>query len=75
MKRVNVHEAKARLSELLEDALAGEEIVIARRNQPVARLVVVKAARRSPVPGRLKGRVWTAPDFDRPLEDFAAYVP
>ncbi|MBA2496043.1 MAG: type II toxin-antitoxin system Phd/YefM family antitoxin [Acidimicrobiia bacterium] len=38
-KQVNVAEAKAHLSQLLEDAAAGEDIVIARAGRPVARLV------------------------------------
>ncbi|MCC6130678.1 MAG: type II toxin-antitoxin system prevent-host-death family antitoxin [Acidobacteria bacterium] len=38
MRVVNVHEAKAKLSELLEEAVAGGEVVIARRGKPVVRL-------------------------------------
>lgn len=73
MHVVNVHEAKAKLSELLEEAVAGGDVVIARRGAPVVRLVVVDAARPRPVPGRLKGRIFMAPDFDAPLEDFTDY--
>ncbi len=39
MKVVTVHEAKTHLSRLLAEVEKGEEVVIARRNQPVARLV------------------------------------
>jgi len=39
----------------------------------VVRLVVVDEARPRPVPGRMKGRLVMAPDFDEPLEDFAEY--
>ena len=73
MRIVNVHQAKAQLSELLEAVLAGEEVVIARRNEPIARLVLVQSARRHPVAGRLKGHVWMAPDFEAQLDDFAEY--
>ena len=42
MTVVNVHEAKTQLSRLLAQAEAGEEVVIARRGEPVARLVACK---------------------------------
>jgi prevent-host-death family protein len=63
---VNVAEAKAKLSELLDRALAGEEIVIARSGKPLARLVPVKGANE-----RKKGawRGWAA---DIPTEAFLA---
>ncbi|MCK6684937.1 MAG: type II toxin-antitoxin system prevent-host-death family antitoxin [Thermoanaerobaculia bacterium] len=73
MRVVNVHEAKAKLSELLEEAVAGGEVVIARRGKPVVRLVVVEEARPRPVPGRMKGRLEMSRDFDEPLEDFSEY--
>jgi len=41
MSTVNVHHAKAKLSELLDRVLAGEEIVIAKAGRPVARLVPI----------------------------------
>jgi prevent-host-death family protein len=63
---VNVREAKARLSELLDRVAAGEQVTIRRRNDIVARLVP-PASRRQP--GRLKGKVWIAPDFDETPED------
>jgi prevent-host-death family protein len=42
---VNLHEAKARLSELVELARSGQEVVIAKRGKPCARLVPVEASR------------------------------
>lgn len=62
--QVNVYEAKSKLSALLSRVAAGEDIVIARHGQPVARLVAVadRPARR--VPGAWKSRVWIADDFD-----------
>ena len=61
--QVNVYEAKTRLSTLLRQVAAGEEVVIARHGRPVARLVAVsdRPARRTP--GGWKGRVWLA-DID-----------
>jgi prevent-host-death family protein len=67
MTIVNVHEAKTHLSRLLERVEQGEEIVIARNNRPVARLVAHMAPERRP--GSLRGRMRIADDFDDPLPD------
>lgn len=67
-KPVNIYEAKTHLSELVERAEAGEEIVIARAGRPVARLVPLLAVR-GRKPGSWRGKVWIAPDFDAPLPD------
>jgi prevent-host-death family protein len=70
---VNIAEAKTRLSELVEKAASGEEIVIARDHKPVAKLVPVRphAPR---VPGSAQGQVWIAPDFDEIPDDFHDYT-
>ncbi len=73
MKIVNVHEAKTHLSRLIEEALAGEEIIIARGNEPVVRLVLVESARRKRTLGWAKGQIQIAEDFDAPLDDFEEY--
>lgn len=73
MKIVNVHEAKTHLSRLIEEALAGEEIVIARGNQPVVRLVLVESARPERTLGWARGQIRISDDFDAPLDDFAEY--
>jgi prevent-host-death family protein len=73
VKIVNIHEAKTHLSRLIQEALDGEEIVIARGNQPVVRLVLVESARPRRSLGWAKGQVTMAPDFDAPLDDFAGY--
>lgn len=64
---VNIHEAKTHLSRLLRRVSEGEEIVIARANRPIARLVPFEALRSPRVPGRDKGRLHVADDFDAPL--------
>jgi prevent-host-death family protein len=56
----NVHQAKTHLSRLLEAASRGEEVVIARNGEPVARLVPYAAARRSPGAARGRGRLTAA---------------
>ena len=65
---VNIHEAKTHLSRLVARAAAGEEIVIARAGHPLARLVAYEQHRQPREPGRLKGRIWVADDFDQTPE-------
>lgn len=74
MLRVNLAEAKARLSELVDAAIGGEDVVLARRGKPLVRLTVVREARVKPESGLFKGRIRTSEDFDAPLEDFREYT-
>ena len=64
---VNLYEAKTHLSELVDRAEAGEEIVIAKAGKPKARLVPLAGSERGRVPGGWEGVVWIADDFDAPL--------
>ena len=66
----NVAEAKAQFSSLVRRAAAGEEIVIAKDHQPLARLVPLAEPRQARQPGSAKGRVRLAADFDRTPPDF-----
>ena len=65
---VNVHRARTELSRLLARVEAGEDVVIARRGRPVARLVAC-AARSERRPDALKGRVAVPDTFFDPLPD------
>jgi prevent-host-death family protein len=70
MDPINVYQAKTKLSELIDRAAAGEEIVISRHGRPVARLVAYKprTAKRRKL-GLLAGK-WDIPEnFDEPLPD------
>ena len=71
MQTVNVHAAKMHLSRLVDEAAAGEEIIIARAGKPVARIVPLApsnaAARR--VLGQFAGQLDMPADFDAPLPD------
>jgi prevent-host-death family protein len=67
MNHVNIHHAKTHLSRLIARVANGEEVVIAKANQPVAKLVPVKPAQKPRIPGRAKGKIWIADDFDAPL--------
>ena len=72
MAQFNIAEAKAHFSELVEKAILGEEIIVAKDNRPLVRIVPLRPARR--VPGTAKGQIlFMSPDFDAPLEDFAEY--
>jgi antitoxin (DNA-binding transcriptional repressor) of toxin-antitoxin stability system len=71
----NIHEAKTRLSQLIQAALNGREVIIARGNKPVVRLEVLPDARKDRKIGSAKGLIlFMADDFDAPLEDFAEYM-
>lgn len=63
---VNMHEAKTELSRLVAQALAGEEVIIARAGMPVVRLTPL---RRERIPGSAKGELKIASTFDDPLPD------
>ena len=72
--QVNVHEAKTKLSQLLERVEAGEEVVIARAGRPVARLVRVSTPLRPRTLGRWAGKIEVAADFDElPADVLAAF--
>jgi antitoxin (DNA-binding transcriptional repressor) of toxin-antitoxin stability system len=76
MTQVTIHEAKTHLSKLIQRALAGEEIVIAKGKQPLVKLVVVPQAKKQRRLGMAKDVVlYIADDFDAPLEIFAEYMP
>lgn len=65
--QVNVHQAKTHLSRLLERARAGDEVIIAKNGEPIARLVPVAQRRQPRTPGSMKGKIRIAADFDAPL--------
>ncbi|MFN0166023.1 MAG: type II toxin-antitoxin system Phd/YefM family antitoxin [Bryobacteraceae bacterium] len=66
---VNVHEAKTHLSRLLEQAMAGEEVIIMRAGRPLVRLTPVESAPRRRTLGTAKGDFVVPGDFDTPLPD------
>ena len=68
MVLVNVHQAKTQLSRLLAQVEAGEEVVVARRGKPVARLVAFEP-RGERRPDVLKGKVVIPDSFFDPLPE------
>lgn len=67
---LNLHEAKAQLSALVERAADGEEIIIGKYGKPMAKLVAFKKPKRKP--GKYKGKIWISKDFDAPMPDIDA---
>ncbi len=75
MHKVKIHEAKTQLSRLIQEALDGEEVVIARGDEPLVRLEVLPEARKERVIGGARGLIVKWPeDFDEPLDDFSEYM-
>ncbi len=73
--QVNIHEAKTQLSKLIQAALNGKQVIIARGNKPVVRLEVLPEARSNRKIGNAKGLILAMKnDFDAPLEDFKEYM-
>lgn len=74
MQNVNIHEAKTHFSRLVDAAMQGEEIIIAKAGKPAARLVPLRGTPSRTIRfGALKGEIEIADDFDAPLtEDLLA---
>lgn len=67
IKEVNTHEAKTYFSQLLRRVAAGEEITIANRGVPVARLVPIPKDQSPRQLGAFRGQMSVPDDFDAPL--------
>jgi prevent-host-death family protein len=66
MRKVNLKEAQADLADLVDEALAGEEVVISREGTPLVRLMPVAPARRERRFGIDQGKFVVPDDFDAP---------
>ena len=69
MEIVTVHKAKTQLSELLVRVEAGEEIILARGNQPIAKLVPLNPHSKQREFGVLRGLISVGPEFFEPLPE------
>jgi prevent-host-death family protein len=67
----NIHEAESQLSELIDHAMNGKEVIIARTGQPMVRLVPIRADNSPRLGVQWKGRVRIAEDFDMLPDDIA----
>jgi prevent-host-death family protein len=69
MPTVNIHAAKSQLSRLLDAAVAGEEVIIAKAGKPIARLVPIEPKKERRKLGTLAGQFHVPDDFDDLLPD------
>lgn len=69
MEKVQLHQAKARLSELVDRAQSGEEVVISRHGKAVAKLVGYQPGRVRRLGGVLRGKIKFRKGWDKPLPD------
>ena len=67
MKIFTIHDAKTNLSKLIKEALSGEDIVIAKGQTLLVRLVVIDGAKAKRTTGTAKGKIRIAENFDAPL--------
>lgn len=74
MQQVDISVAQTQITELLQSALQGEEIIITRDNHPILKLIQVSSQPKRRQRGSAKGQIWMAADFDEPLEDFKEYM-
>jgi antitoxin (DNA-binding transcriptional repressor) of toxin-antitoxin stability system len=75
MYQVTILEAKTNLSKLIQKALEGEEVIIAKGKKPLVRLEVLPEAKLERRIGGAKNMVISlGDDFDAPLDDFIEYM-
>jgi antitoxin (DNA-binding transcriptional repressor) of toxin-antitoxin stability system len=67
METITIHKAKTQLSRLIEKVCRGEEIIIARGKQPVAKLIAFNSHKGKRIPGAWKGKIRIGPEFFEPL--------
>lgn len=73
MHQVSIEEAKTTLPDLIEAAVSGDDVLIAKDAQNIVRLVPVSGTKSVPQFGSAKGLISMAEDFDAPIEDFDEY--
>lgn len=69
MTIMNIHQAKTHFSQLVEQAVKGGEVIIAKAGVPILKLVPLAMVKPKRIPGALKGKIRIADDFDAPLPD------
>jgi prevent-host-death family protein len=74
-EEIGAFEAKTHFSRLLQKVQAGKHFYITKHGKRVAELRPAPRASGGRIGGTLKGKIWMAPDFDEPLEDFKDYMP
>jgi prevent-host-death family protein len=64
---VNIYDTKTRLSQLVDKAASGEDVVVCRNGKPLVRITQLEAPKRRVKFGLLKGKLTVPEDFDAPL--------
>jgi antitoxin (DNA-binding transcriptional repressor) of toxin-antitoxin stability system len=75
MTTVTIPEAQANLPEIVENLKPGEEVILTRNQQPVAKLIPFLSAERQPVFGSCRGKLVIVAEDDEHLKDFSDYMP
>lgn len=74
MFQVNIHQAKTNLSKLIKKAVNGEEVIIAKGNIPLVKMVGLATQHSKRKIGSAKGVITISKTFDEPLDDFKEYL-
>lgn len=74
MYQVPLEQAKAQFSQLIQEAIKGQEIVITENDMPLLKLVSIAKSKPRAQFGSAKGLITMSDDFDAPLEDFKEYM-
>ncbi len=75
MEQLNIADAKANFSKLVDKALLGKEVIIARDNKPLVKIVPIENPQKIRKPGSGKGQIIKmSDDFDQPVDDMKEYM-
>lgn len=74
MAQYNIHVVKAHLSELIQRAMMGEKIIIAKDNKPIAQITALNPITHKREVGLAKDMIKLSDDFDTSLDDFEDYI-
>ncbi len=74
MIQVNIHQAKTHLSRLIQKAIEGEEVIIAKDNKPVVKLTQIFSVSPNRKLGSAQGMINLSDDFNESLDDFVEYM-
>jgi prevent-host-death family protein len=70
MKPINIYVAKTRFSELVDKAVAGDEVIVSRHGKPLVRITRLEGGQKQRIKfGTLKGKIKLSADFDAALPD------